>query len=145
MYSEGLGRLYDVVNPADGVYVNLKNCTGVDFIGFEVDGATVFTITFASDSSGTGAVTPDVVDHYYGKSNDTASGVWHRTAVSPASETFTAADGTEDTVCIPVSAMSAPDGKYWVKCDADGSGTVTAILHDLYRQRAAANLSSVVA
>jgi hypothetical protein len=145
MYSEGLGRLYDVVNPADDVYVNLKNCTGVTFIGFEVDGATVFTLTFAADSSGTGAVTTGTIDHYYGKSNDTASGVWHRTAVSPASNSFTAADATEDTVAIEVSAAIAPDGKYWVKCGADGSGTVTAILHDLYRQRAPQNLASVVA
>lgn len=145
MYSEGLGRLYDVVNPADGVYVNLSKAAGVTFVGFEVDGATQFTVTFASDASGTGAVTPDTIDHYYAKSNDTASGVWHRTAVSPASETFTATDGTEDTVAIEISAMDCPDGKYWVKCEADGSGTVTAILHDLHRQRAPQSLSSVVA
>jgi hypothetical protein len=145
MYSEGLGRLYDVVSPADDVYVNLKNASGVTFIVHEVDGASVVTITFASDAAGTGAVTPDVVDHYYGKSNDTASGVWHRTAVSPASETFTKADGTEDTVAVEISAMKCPDLKPYVKCTVDGAGVVTAILHDLSVQRAPQNLSSVVA
>lgn len=145
MYSEGLGRLYDVVNPADDVYINLKNCTGVTFIAYEQDGGTVLTLTFASDSSGTGATNVSCIDHYYGKSNDTASGVWHRTAVSPANYTFTKTDGTEDTVAVEVSAMSAPDGKYWVKLGADGSGVVTAICHDLYRQRAPQNLASVVA
>lgn len=143
MYSEALGRLYNVVQPASGTYVSLRDAAGVTFIGFEVDGATQFTITFASDASGTGAVTPDVVDHYYGKSNDTASGVWHRTAVSPASETITAADATEDTVAIEISAMKCPDGKGWVKCTSDGSGVVVAILHDLGVQRAPQNLRSV--
>lgn len=145
MYSEGLGRLYDLVSPADDVYVNLKNATGVTFLVHEVDGATNVTITFAADAAGTGAVTPDVVTHYYGKSNDVTNGTWHRTAVSPASETFIAADGTEDTVAVEISAMKCPDGKPYVKCTADGAGVVTAILHDLAIQRAPGNLASVIA
>ncbi len=145
MYSEGLGRLYDLVSPADDVYVNLRDAAGVTFLVHEVDGASVVTITFASDTSGTGAVTPDVITHYYGKSNDVSSGQWHRTAVSPASETFTKADGTEDTVAVEISAMKCPDGKPYVKCTVDGSGVVTAILHDLLVQRAPANLRPVTA
>ena len=115
------------------------------FIGFEVDGASVFLITFSNNAAGGSTSTPDVVTHYYGRSSDQASGVWHRTAVSPASETFTAADVTEDQVAIEILASMCPDGKPYVKCAVDGSGVVTAILHDLARQRAPQNLASVTA
>lgn len=145
MMSEALGRLVNIVSPADDVYVSLKDAAGVIFSVFEVDGASVILVTFAADAAGTGAVTPDVIDHYYGRSNDTASGVWHETAVSPASETFTKVDGTEDHVVVEILASACPDGKPYVKCAVDGSGTVTAILHDLAYQRTPANLRSVTA
>jgi hypothetical protein len=145
MMSEALGRTINAHYPADDVYISLKNAAGVTFFGHEVDGATVFLVTFAADAAGTGAVTPDVIDHYYAKSADTASGVWHRTAVSPASETFIAADATEDMVAIEILAAMCPDGKPYVKCAADGSGTVLAVLHDLAIQRAPQNLASVTA
>lgn len=141
--TEGLGRLFNVIQPADNVYVNLENADGVTFIGFEVDGATTFTITFASDADGTDAATPDVIDHYYGRSNDTADGVWHRTAQT-ASEVVTATDATEDQVAIYVSGEMGPAGLSYVKCDSD-AGVVTAILHDLNIQRAPENLASVTA
>lgn len=145
MMSEALGRLVNAVYPADDVYVSLKDAAGVVFFGHEVDGATSFTVTFAADAAGTGAVTPDSIDHYYGASADTSGGVWHRTAVSPASEAFVAADATEDFVAIEVLAAMCPDGKPYVKVTADGSGTVMAVLHDLAVQRAPQNLRSVTA
>src|SRR5262249_4219847 len=115
----------------NGTYVSLVDAGGVTFIGFEVDGATQFTITFSDDASGSHTSTPDSVDHCYGRSLDQSSGVWHRTAVSRASETFTAADVTEDQVAIEILASMCPDGKPYVKCTGDGSSVVTAILHDL--------------
>jgi hypothetical protein len=145
MMSEALGRLVNAVYPADDVYVSLKDAAGVTFFGHEVDGATVFTITFAATAAGGSSVTPDVIDHYYGSSADVSAGVWHRTAVSPAAENFTAADGTEDFVAIEILAAMCPDGKPYVKCTADGSGTVMAVLHDLTVQRAPQNLRSVTA
>jgi hypothetical protein len=120
MHAEALGRLFNVHYPADDVYISLKDAAGVTFIGHEVDGATAFTLTYAADAAGTGAVTP-------------------------ASETFTAADGTEDLVAVYVNAASCPEGKPYVKLAADGSGTVLAILHDLAYQRAPQNLRSVTA
>lgn len=145
MMSEALGRVVNVVSPADDVYVSLADAAGVIFSVFEVDGATAVTVTFSDDAAGSNTSTPDVIDHYYGRSNDTVDGVWHETAVSPASETFTAADGTEDHVVVEILASMCPDGKPYVKCAADGSGTVTAILHDLAVQRTPANLRSVTA
>lgn len=144
MYSEGLGRLYNAHYPADDVYISLSDAAGVTFFGHEVDGATQFVITFASDAAGTGAETPSVVDHYYGKSADVSNGVWHKTTMT-AGDTVTAADGTEDLVAIEILANMAPSGKPYVKCTADGSGIVFAVLHDLAYQRTPANLRSVTA
>lgn len=145
MAMEGLGRLFNVLQPMDDVYVSLKDAGGVSFSVFEVDGATVSTITFSSDAAGTATSTPDVVDHYYGRSADQGGGVWHRTAVSPASESVTDADVTEDQIVIYIDASMCPDDKPYVKCTVDGSGVVTAILHDLHSARAPQNLPSATA
>ena len=144
MYSEALGRLVNAHYPADDVYISLRDAAGVTFFVHEVDGATQAVITFASDNAGTGAETPNVFDHYYGKSADVSNGVWHKTTQA-ASDTITAADGTEDLVAIEVLANMAPSGKPYVKCTVDGSGTCFAVLHDLAYQRTPANLRSVTA
>jgi hypothetical protein len=142
---EALGRLINAHYPALNSYVSLADAAGVTFFGYEVDGATVFTLTFSSDAAGSATSTPAVIDHYYGRSADTSGGVWHKTAVSPASNTFTAADATEDLVAIEVIASMCPDGKPYVKLNADGSGIVFAVLHDLNYQRTPANLRSITA
>lgn len=145
MMSGALGRLINAHYPADDDFVSLVDAAGVTFFAYEVDGATAVTVTFGSDAAGTATVTPDVIDHYYGRSADTSDGVWHRTAVSPASETFTAADATEDLVAVEILASQCPDGYPYVKCAADGAGIVFAVLHDLAYQRAPQNLRSVIA
>ncbi len=148
MYSEALGRLINAHYPADDVYISLADAAGVTFFGHEVDGATAFVLTFATDAAGTATNQPAVIDHYYGKSADVSSGVWHKTTQS-ASATVNAADGTEDFVAIEVLASMCPvvsGVRYeYVKCTADGAGTVLAVLHDLAYQRTPANLRSVTA
>lgn len=141
MGMEGLGRLFNLVQPADDVYVSLKDAGGVTFEGFEVDGSTSVTITFSDDVSGSNTATPDVVDHWYERSSDQSDGVWVR-KTQVASETFTPTNGTGDHWAVYIDASMAPDGKPYVKADADG-GTVTAILHDLRTQRRPDNLASV--
>lgn len=145
MFSEALGRTINAVYPANATYIRLTDCGGVTFFGYEVDGATNFTITFSSDAAGTATTTPDVVSHYYGRSADQSNGVWHKTTVSPASETFAAADVTEDLVAIEILSTMAPDGYPFVKCTGDGSAITFAVLHDLKQQRTPANLRSVIA
>lgn len=148
MIAEALGRLINAHYPADDVYISLADATGVTFLGHEVDGATNFVLTFANDAAGSATSQPAVIDHYYGKSADVSSGVWHKTTQS-ASATVVAADGTEDFVAIEVLSTMCPvvsGVRYeYVKCTADGSGTVMAILHDLAYQRTPANLRSVTA
>lgn len=148
MYSEALGRLINAHYPADDVYISLADAAGVTFFVHEVDGATQAVLTFATDAAGTATSQPTVIDHYYGKSADVSSGVWHKTTQS-ASATVAAADGTEDLVAIEVLASMCPivsGVRYeYVKCTVDGSGIAFAVLHDLAYQRTPANLRSVTA
>ena len=148
MYSAALGRVVNAHFPADDVYISLADAAGVMFYGYEVDGATAFVLTFATDAAGTATSQPAVVDYYYGKSADVSSGVWHKTTQT-ASATVNAADGTEDFVAIEVLASMCPvvsGVRYeYVKLTADGAGTVMAVLHDLARGRAPENLRSVTA
>lgn len=144
MISEALGRLYNVVQPANNVYINLRDCAGVTFIGFEAGTGSSVTVTFAADNAGTGAVTPAVIDHYYAATNATNGGVWNRVAVAPASNTFTKASSGADRVAVEILSHQAPDGKPFVKCTLNGSGVTTAILHDLAYQRAPQNLRTVL-
>jgi hypothetical protein len=148
MQSEALGFKNNAHYPADDVYISMVDAEGVTFYGHEVDGATVFTLTFATDAAGGTTSTPAVIDHYYGKSADVSSGVWHKTTQT-AANTVSAADGTEDFVAIEVLASMCPvvsGVRYeYVKCAADGSGTVMAVLHGLKQQRTPANLRSVTA
>lgn len=144
MISEGLGRVFNAIAPASGTWINLADAAGVSFLCFEVDGATVLTLSFAADAAGTGAVTPAVIDHYYGLSADVQQGRWHRTSQA-LSNVVNKADGTEDFVCIEVLSNMCPAGKPWVRLTGDGASTVTAVLHDLNIQRAPQNLRSVTA
>jgi hypothetical protein len=145
MFSEGLGRVVNVIYPANGVYVCLSDYSGVTFIVFEATTGTSCTLTFSSDNAGTSTSTPAVLDHYYGATNATSGGVWHRTAVSPASNTFNKSNSGEDRAALYVSAASCPDGKPYVKCVGNGSSIVIAILHDPAYGRAPQNLRSVTA
>lgn len=145
MMSEALGRLFNTVVPGNDTYVSLVDAGGVTFLLFEASAASTVTITFAADAAGTGAVTPDTIDHYYGLKKATSGGVWHRTAVSPASEVFTKSSSTEDLVAVEVLAAMCPDGKPYVKCTSGGSGTVVPILHDIKYGRAPQNLRSITA
>jgi hypothetical protein len=144
MMSEALGRLINAVYPADDVYVSLKDAAGVTFLAFEAGTASTVTITFAADAAGTGAVTPAVIDHFYGRTNATSAGVWHRTAMTAGAIVTKSASG-EDLVAIEVLAAMCPDGKPYVKATINGSGIAMAVLHDLAYQRAPQNLRSVTA
>lgn len=148
MLSEALGRVVNMHYPADDVYISLADAGGVTFYVYEVDGATQAVLTFATDAAGTATSQPAVIDHFYGKSADVSSGVWHKTTQS-LSATVNAADGTEDSVAIEVLSTMCPvvnGARYeYVKCTVDGSGIAFAVLHDLAYQRTPANLRSVTA
>lgn len=141
---EALGRLINAVYPADNVYVSLADYAGVTFVGYEATTASTLTLTFSSDAAGSATSTPAVIDHYYGATNATSGGIWHKTTQA-ASNVVTKSNSGEDRVAIEVLASMCPDGKPYVKCDINGSGIVAAILHDPAYQRTPANLRSVTA
>lgn len=148
MISEALGRTVNVEFPAINRWISMRDASAILFLVHEVDGATVITLSFANDAAGTGATTPAVIDHYYGKSFDVAAGVWHRNNIA-ATNTFIKPDGTDDLVAIEVLETMCPTvngvKQSWVRVNGDGASTVTAILHDLAYQRAPQNLRSVTA
>jgi hypothetical protein len=144
MLSNALGRIINVVYPADNVYISLKDAGGVTFIGYEATTASTLTFTFSSDASGSSTSTPAFITEYYGATNATSGGVWHRTTMT-AGNVVTKSNSGEDRVAVEVLASSCPDGKPYVKCDINGSGIVVAILHDLAYQRNPAKLRSVTA
>lgn len=138
---EGLGDLFNVVHPANNVYLNLRDCAAITFFVYEADGATSATVTFSTDAAGSSTSTPDVIDHYYAGSADVSNGQWHKTTQA-AAETVTPADGTEDLAAITVTDEMAPDGMKYVKVAGDGSSTVFAVLHGLEVRRDPAKLAS---
>jgi hypothetical protein len=138
---EGLGYTFNVVHPANDVYVNMRDYTSVSFMVFEVDGATPVAITFSDDTSGSNTAQPDVIDRYYAGSADQSNGVWHLTTQTAAETITSLTDGTEDLAIVHITDEQCPDGKPYVKCAATGAA-VTAILHGLQEQRDPANLAS---
>ena len=143
---EALGRLFNVIVEAQGVYINLEDAQGVTFIGFEDGGNTTFTIGTSTAASGGTELTGDLIDHYYHGTG--VAGTW-ALATQTAAETVEPGDtAAEDCVAIYVSAAMLPDGHKYVKCTRDeaaGTGaTVVAIVHDLTVQRDPANLASLV-
>lgn len=142
--TEALGNILNAEYPADDVFISMRDADGILFLVHEVDGASVILVTFSTAASGGSTSTPNVIDHYYGKSADTSGGVWHKTTQAAGSG-FTKADGTEDLVAIHITQDMCPDGKPWVKCAVDGAGTVMAIPYGLKYKRTPANLRSLTA
>ena len=134
---EALGRLLNLVPTADGVFVNLKNASGVTFIGVKSGGDT-YTVQSAAAASGGSDL--DVVEHWYENANADGSSAWTRSAdqVADAAVTTTAA-----VAAIHVDAKSLPDGHAYVKCTSTSTGLVYAIVHDLTVQRTPANLPAL--
>lgn len=141
---EGIGLGYNIIYPANGVYLNMEDYGGITFVVFEATTGTTATLTFANNASGGSTATPAVIDHYYGATNATSGGVWHKT-LQAASNVVTKSNSGEDRAAIEVLETMCPAGKPYVKCTANGSGIVVAILHDPAYARTPANLRSVTA
>lgn len=131
---EALGRLFNLVPTADGVFVNLKNASGVTFIGVKAGGD---TYTVQSSATASGGADLDTVRAWYENASADGSTVWtkHADQVADAAVVSTAA-----VVAVHVSANSLPDGHAYVKCTSTSTGLVYAIVHDLAVQRTPANL-----
>lgn len=134
-----IGRLFNLVHTADGVFVSLREASAVTFVG-QLDAGDTFTIASATDAAGTSVASLPKVSKFNTAAK--AGGVW--STISQASSA-TAVTATSVVATITIRAEQLPDGHTHVRCTSTGPGTVLAILHDLRYQATPASLLSVIA
>lgn len=136
---EALGRLFNVLPVADDVYVSMKDCGGITFVGVNAAGDT-WTLTEATDAAGTSAAVLATITRSHASATNGAA--WVLTTIAAASAVVTSA--SQDCVVIEVDDYELSDGKNWIKLTSTGTGTVVAIQRDLKVQRKPANLPALV-
>lgn len=138
---DGLGRVFNTIAVADGVYVPLVDAGAVSFICYLGAGDT-FTVQEAQDGGGTGAANLVTIERY--STSDGVGGAWtDRTQAAAATVTIAGTAGL-DCAVFTISAEELSAGFTHVKCTSTSTGTVVAVLHDLKVQRAAGNLPALV-
>lgn len=139
---EGLGRVFNVVPAAVGLYINMKDCSAISFVCTGAGSGSTFNIQEAKNSSG-GSVQDvgAVISQYYTTTDTDGSVAWTKVTQAAADETGSIASGSVAVVTVECSKLD--DGFDYVSCSDSASqgGTVIAILHDLTVQRTPANLS----
>lgn len=138
---DGLGRVFNVIPVADGVYCPLAPGTAVSFICYLAAGDT-YTVQSAQNAGGTGAANLAVVDHFFDSTG--VGGAWSK--VTQAAAATVVNDGTagHDASVFTINANSLPAGHTHVKCTSTSTGTVVALLHDLVVQRSPEKLPALV-
>lgn len=141
-----LGRVYDVVVPASGVDICLKDCSGLGLIA--VAGATATaTLTFVAKKSfgGSGTnVTPangfGQPNTYYTRTGNTAK--WTaNSATSAWSSNVLTVDATQNHISyVDYLVSELADGFDYLNVTAGTAMTLWAVLYDLTVQRTPANL-----
>ncbi len=141
---EALGRQFNAVAIADGVYVNLKDAGGVTFLCYLAAAAgDTYTLLEAKDAAGTGAQALTTITRYHTGSG--VAGTWTLNTQAAASTVVTTATTAQNGMVVEVEQAELSDLYKYVKLTSTGNGLVTAILRDLTVQRKPANLASVVA
>jgi len=134
---EALGRLFDIVPVADAVFINVKDCGGITFVGVLAAGDT-WTLQEADAASGGTEQDLVVIDHSYVQTTGAGADTWTKLTQTAAATEVTSS--AQDAVVIHVDVEELSDGFKFLKLTSTSTGTVTAILTDLKVQRAAANL-----
>jgi hypothetical protein len=140
---EALGRLIDCVPVAAGLYINMKDCSGITFFCTSANSDT-FAFGEAQDKTGTGAQlladgTKGSFPVRYYENSDT-DGSLHWVKHSLADDT-TGTITTGHVIAVDVLASMLDDTFNYVYVTPSSTGTVIAVLHDLAYQRTPANLS----
>jgi hypothetical protein len=134
---DALGRLFDIVPVADGVFINLKDCGGVTFLGILAAGDT-WTLQEATAASGGTEQNLAVITKSYVQTTGAGADTWVKlTQAANAAEVTSA---SQDAVVIEVDVEQLSAGFDFVKLTSTSTGTVTAILRDLKVQRKPENL-----
>ncbi len=137
--TDALGRLINVLPVADDVYVDIRNCGGITFVGVNAAGET-WTLTEAKTQAAGSAQVLATIDRYFVSA--TVGAAWQRVTQAAASTITTTA--SQDVVVLELDAIELSDDYGWVKLTSTGAGTVFAIQHDLHSQRKPANLTALV-
>ncbi len=139
---EGLGRVFNIVPVAVGLWINYKDCSAVTFVCTSAGTGSAWQVQEAKTSAGGSAQDIGaVITRYYTTTDNDGSVAWTKVTQAAADETGTIAAATIAALWIPGSQLD--DGfAYVAVTDANAqSGTVIAILHDLTVARTPANLS----
>jgi hypothetical protein len=134
---EALGRLFNVLPVADDSYVDMKNASGVTFIGVLAAGDT-WTLT-EQKPDGTGDQALATIERYY--TAETVGAAWVERTQAAASTVVTTS--SQDVVAIHVNESELSAGYSMVKLASTSTGTVVAITHDLKVQRTPPNLPAM--
>ena len=140
---EGLGRIYNYRHVADGGWVNLRDCGGIDFFCY-LAGAVgdTYTLQEATSSAGAGAQNLAVITRYYTCTGD-GSDTWVKRTQAAAATVVTAAAAAQNSMCVCIEDVQLSAGYRFLKLTSTGAGLVTAVQRDLEVQRAPANLRAV--
>lgn len=138
---EGLGRLFNVIPVGASVYVDMRLCAACTFICYASGGDT-FTLSEAQNAGGTGDTNLATVTRYYTSLG--TGGAWVKQTQAAAAAVTISGTGPLDAAVFTVDSAELSDGFTHIMVVPSASGTVVPILHDLYVQRAPANLPALV-
>lgn len=139
---DGLGRVFNIVPAAQGLYIAMRDCSAVSFICTST--GETFAFGEAKNSSGGSAqlfadgAKGTYPPRYYEASDTDGSVAWVKHSMT---------DDTTPSItsghCIVVTVYTSimDDGYDYVYVTPGSSGTAIALLHDLTVQRTPANLA----
>lgn len=144
---DALGRVFNVVPVAAGLYIDMSECSGITFVCVSANSDT-FAFGESVDSAG---VTKQLFSDG-AKGYPTAAHPWrsYTATDTDGSVPWVEADLTDDTTgtittghCIVVDILASflDDTYRYAYCTPSSTGTVVAILHDLTVGRTPANLA----
>lgn len=140
---EALGRLDNAILQADGVYINMKDGAGVQFLCYLAAAAgDTYTLTEAKTAAGGSAQVLATITQYYTNTGD-GTDAWTKRTQAAASTVVTAAAATQNGMVVEVDGAELSAGYKYLKLTSTGAGRVTAVLRDLTVGRAPANLPAL--
>ncbi len=140
MGQEALGRVFNYVEAASGLNINMRDYSGVTFISF-LDAGTQNVALQETLPDGTGDQNLAVIDRVY--KGPGVGGTWTKVTQAAAATFNLATDATNDCFMFYVGADQLSDGFTCLEATAS-AGVLHAVLHDPVVQRDAANLPSPI-
>lgn len=142
---EALGRALNAQYLMDGLWVNMKYCSGVTFLCY-LGGAAgdTYTLQNATTAAGGGAANLATITRYWTCTGN-GSDAWTLNTQAAAATVVTAAAATQNCMCVEVDGVELADGFDYLRLTSTGAGIVVAITRDLTVQRLPSNLPAMSA